>query len=228
MNKGRWGAIVAVFLSMLLIVACEKADFGKPDPEKPAPTPTPTDTTTIPVDTTKTPTDTTTTDTTQTPTLPDTIGGNVYLSVSLAKEYAERMETDTSFHVEANGVVGYIVGVLTGTTLSSADFTPPFASESNILISDNPIENNVANCMPVQLLNNTQFREELNLATNPNNYGRRIIVEGNITYYFRTYGIKPLTNYTWATDVKVDSTSTDNPKGNPTISSNPTIIEGGR
>ncbi len=199
---------------LITVGACEKADFGKPD-EKPTPTPTPTDT--INKDTTAT-----------VPSVQDTIGGNVYISVALAKLYAEGVAQDSSLVVNANGIVGYIVGVVNGTSLKDADFTPPFTRETNLLIADNPLENDVKNCMPVQLPINTSLRKELNLVSNPDNYGKRIIVEGTVTDYFKTIGINPLTDYMWVSDISDNDSVKVNPSGNPVISTNPELILGGR
>lgn len=147
-----------------------------------------------------------------------------YISVVQAKYYAETAMFDS---IDVNGIIGYIVGAVNGTSLLAADFTPPFTVKSNILIADNPLEKNVDKCMPVQLEKNTSFRDELNLADNPNNFGRKIIVEGVVSDYFRTYGMKPLTEYVWVT-ASSDTTKTDSSKKYPVISPNPEIIEGGR
>lgn len=147
-----------------------------------------------------------------------------YISVIQAKYYAETAMFDS---IEVNGIVGYIVGAINGTSLLAADFTPPFTAKSNILIADNPLENNVDKCMPVQLEKDTRFRDELNLADNPENFGKKLIVEGVVSDYFRTYGIKPLTEYAWVT-ASSDTTKTDSSKNNPVISPDPEIIEGGR
>ena len=147
-----------------------------------------------------------------------------YISVAQAKYYAETAMFDS---IDVNGIVGYVVGAINGTSLLAADYTPPFTVKSNILIADNPLEKNVDRCMPVQLEKDTRFREELNLADNPNNFGKKIIAEGVVSDYFRTYGIKPLTGYAWAT-APSDTIKADSLRNNPVISPNPEIIEGGR
>lgn len=152
----------------------------------------------------------------------DTLGR--YISVSQAKFYAETAMFDS---IDVNGIIGYIVGAINGTSLLAADFTPPFTVKSNILVADNPLEKDVDRCMPVQLERNTRFRKELNLADNPGNFGKKIIIEGVVSDYFRTYGVKPLTEYSWATTPS-DTTMADSSKGNPAISTNPEIIKGGR
>ncbi len=204
---------VLVVMVLITVGACEKADFGKP--EKPTPTPTPADT--ITKDTT-----------TIVPSVPDTIEGDVYISVALAKLYAEGVLQDSTLVVNANGIVGYIVGVVNGTSLKDADFTPPFSRETNLLIADNPLENDVRNCMPVQLPINTSLRKELNLVSNPNNYGKKIIVEGVVTDYFKTIGVNPLTDYQWVSDISDNDSIKVSPSGNPVFSTNSELILGGR
>ena len=185
----------------LFLVSCEKAPMSpanKPDvPE----TVNPSDTTALPK---------------------DSLGR--YITVAQAKVYAETALFDS---IDVNGIIGYIVGAINGTSLKAADFVPPFTTQSNILIADNPLENNVNKCMPIQLVKNTLFRKELNLADNPGNFGKKIIVAGVVSNYFKTYGIKPLTYYAWVAAYP-DTTKTDTVKGNPIISTNPEIIEGGR
>lgn len=196
--------VAFLFMIVAFFVSCEKSPLS--DPEKKPDIPQPVN-----------PTDT----------VARGDSADVYLTVLQAKAFAEKMQEDSTFTITANGIVGYIVGVINGTSLVAADFNPPFMVRSNILIADNPVENNVDKCMPVQLANNTSFRNELNLADNPANLGKKIIVEGSISDYFRTYGIKPLTSYQWVS-VGSDSTTTNPADNNPVISDKTEVIEGGR
>lgn len=156
----------------------------------------------------------------------DTAGsGKAYISVAQAFVYGDRMaEGDGSEVLTADGIVGYIVGDVNGISLGSAELAPPFNSESNILIADNPIEGDVGNCMPVQLKAGTDFRAELNLKAHPENYGRKLVVMGTITNYFKTYGVCSLTGYEWL----AEETQNNQADRLPVISATPQLIRGGR
>lgn len=156
----------------------------------------------------------------------DTAGRErVYISVAQAFVYGDRMaEGDGSEVLTADGIVGYIVGDVNGISLGSAELAPPFNSESNILIADNPIEGDVGNCMPVQLKAGTNFRTELNLKAHPENYGRKLVVMGTITNYFKTYGVCSLTGYEWL----AEETQNNQADRLPVISATPQLIRGGR
>lgn len=156
----------------------------------------------------------------------DTTGsGKAYISVAEAFVYGDHMaEGDGSEVLTADGIVGYIVGDVNGISLGSAELAPPFNSESNILIADNPIEGDVGNCMPVQLKAGTNFRTELNLKAHPENYGRKLVVMGTITNYFKTYGVCSLTGYEWL----AEETQNNQADRLPVISATPQLIRGGR
>lgn len=196
--------VAVIFLAAVMLAACEKA--GRYNPEKPNPISpdTPVDTFVV-----------------------DTSDGkkNTYISVAQALRYGSYMaEGDGSEVLTADGIVGYIVGDVKGISLSSAELAPPFNSESNILIADNPIESNVENCMPVQLKTGSSFREELNLKAHPENYGRKIVIMGTITNYFKTYGIRSLVKYIWWIDEGIQE-----PEDRlPAVSATPQLIRGGR
>lgn len=151
---------------------------------------------------------------------PDSVAS--VISVGMALTYAAMTVTDTAFTPpEFYGIAGYIVGDVEGLRISSARFSPPFSSQSNILIADSPTETNVDRCMPVQLKSSTQERDELNLRDRPENLGRRIVVSGVVAYYFNVFGIKPLYSYFQA-DTPGDTSSSLR------ISDEEELIEGGR
>ncbi len=152
--------VAFLFMIVAFFVSCEKSPLS--DPEKKPDIPQPVN-----------PTDT----------VARGDSADVYLTVLQAKAFAEKMQEDSTFTITANGIVGYIVGVINGTSLVAADFNPPFMVRSNILIADNPVENNVDKCMPVQLANNTSFRNELNLADN-REFGKKDNCRG---IYFRLF-----------------------------------------
>lgn len=92
-------------------------------------------------------------------------------------------------------VEGYIVGVMeTDVDPFTANFEGSWRTNSNMIISDNPDETNLNNCLIVQLPIGP-IREALNLATNPGNKGKLVKVLGNLEPYFSQAGIKSLTGY---------------------------------
>lgn len=201
---GSMRCVAVLFLVAVMLAACEKA--GRYNPEKPTPIlpDTPVDTFVV-----------------------DTSDGEkkVYISVAQAFRYGSYMaEGGGSEVLTADGIVGYIVGDVNGISLSAAELTPPFNSESNILIADNPIESNVESCMPVQLKAGSTFREELNLKAHPENYGRKIVIMGTITNYFKTYGIRSLVEYSWW----MNETPQEPKERLPVVSATPQLIRGGR
>ncbi len=88
-------------------------------------------------------------------------------------------------------VKGYIVGYVSGQVLSSgANFTADNCDVmTNILVAASASETNVDNCMPVQLPSGA-VRTGVNLKDNPGNYGKEILMYGNIEKYFGVTGIK--------------------------------------
>lgn len=125
---------------------------------------------------------------------------------------------------EANDVwvQGYIVGWIKGSSYSGAQFSAEGAGNTNLLIADSPTEKDVMNCMPVQLPGNSTTREDLNLQTHPENLGRKVKLAGDITYYFKTTGLKNANAYKWA-DATGEQPSDDKEEENDT--SGPTTIE---
>lgn len=89
-------------------------------------------------------------------------------------------------------VTGYIVGAM-----NSTDYVPEFGTTTvatNILLSDNADEQDIANCIIVQLPAG-DIRSTLNLADNPGNYKKQVKITGNIETYFKSAGLKTPTAY---------------------------------
>lgn len=88
-------------------------------------------------------------------------------------------------------VKGYVVGYVSGQVLASeATFTAEGCSvKTNILVAASASETNVENCMPVQLPTGA-VRNGVNLQDNPGNFGKEILLYGNIEKYFGATGIK--------------------------------------
>ncbi len=89
-------------------------------------------------------------------------------------------------------VKGYIVGYY-------QDYNPHFEGGgnqyANILIADSKDVNDVAKCVCVQLLSQTDARAALNLGDNPGNLGVEVSVFGDVMKYNTLPGIKNTSNY---------------------------------
>ena len=98
-------------------------------------------------------------------------------------------------------VKGYIVGTVPSSAsgkLELATFTADGAAASNILIADAADCKDYTLCVPIQLVNKTTIRTELNLADNPENIGKELTIAGSAEKYFNVMGIKAPTAYTLA------------------------------
>ena len=112
---------------------------------------------------------------------------------------AELMEAYASGDDIAKGatVVGYIVGCIDGSSISNAVFGNEVSEENggtNILLADDPYETNIDNCIPVQLPSG-DVRTALNLANNPGNYQKKVILTGDVEAYFNVAGLKKTSAY---------------------------------
>jgi len=92
-------------------------------------------------------------------------------------------------------VKGYIVGaVKSGITSISTnddiDYAPPFTLATNVLIADDPEENNYQNCLIVNLPAGSPLRSDVNLMDNPDNLGKWLSVNGTLRTYFGTAGLR--------------------------------------
>ena len=89
-------------------------------------------------------------------------------------------------------VMGYIVGAM-----NSTGYVPEFGTttiNTNILLSDNADEDNVENCIIVQLPSGS-IRSALNLVENPENFKKQVKITGSIEKYFQAAGLKSPTAY---------------------------------
>ena len=96
-------------------------------------------------------------------------------------------------------VEGYIVGSVSGSMKNGSIYTAENAVASNVLLADafpTGSEYDHLFCMPVELPDGSE-RDDLNLYDNPNNYHRKLCIEGDITQYYRVAGIKDITGYTF-------------------------------
>ena len=90
-------------------------------------------------------------------------------------------------------VSGYIVGG--DLTSTSASFSAPFQSRTNIVIGPKSTTSNRTSCMSVQLPAG-ELREALNLVDNPSNHGRKVLLKGNVVEaYYGMPGIRNITDF---------------------------------
>ena len=97
-------------------------------------------------------------------------------------------------------VKGYIVGWISGSSSSGAHFSYADASNTNLLLADSMQEKELAHSIPVELVSGSLRRKELNLRDNPANWGRHVLVKGNLTTYFKLVGLKSTVAYEWLND----------------------------
>lgn len=90
-------------------------------------------------------------------------------------------------------VCGYVVGG--DLSSSSASFTAPFTSRTNIVLGPRSSTTSRTSCLSVQLPSG-EIRDELNLVDNPSLLGRKISLRGDIVEaYYGMPGIKNITEY---------------------------------
>ncbi len=96
---------------------------------------------------------------------------------------------------KAAWITGYIVGGVDGKSITdNAVFSAATATTSNILISDNPNAQSIAECIPVQLPAGG-VRDALNLVSNPGNLGKKVKLNGSVEKYFGVAGFKTVTEF---------------------------------
>ena len=109
-------------------------------------------------------------------------------------------EAQTLGHGKDVWIEGYIVGCVSGSMKNGCNYTPQATAQSNILLADTfPTggENDYLQCLPIELPNNSVERDELNLYDNPDNYHRKIRIQGDITLYYKVVGMKEIEDYTF-------------------------------
>lgn len=96
---------------------------------------------------------------------------------------------------KAAWITGYIVGGVDGKSITdNAVFSASTATNSNILISDNPSTTSISECIPVQLPAGA-VRDALNLVSNPGNLGKKVKLNGSVEKYFGVAGFKAVTEF---------------------------------
>ena len=90
-------------------------------------------------------------------------------------------------------VKAYIVGCVSGKVYEEgATFSVLQDVKTNLLIAASASETDPSKCMPVQLPSGA-VRNGLNLADNPDNLGKEVLLYGNIEAYFKVPGLKSVT-----------------------------------
>jgi len=106
-------------------------------------------------------------------------------------EDGEQVETKSVSEAIANNegaarVEGYIVGHVVST--NNYSFEAPFMNDHNLLVADDPNEQDAENMLPVQIT--SQFRDDFGLETNPDLIGKLVRIEGDLETYFTVPGLK--------------------------------------
>lgn len=90
-------------------------------------------------------------------------------------------------------VSGYIVGG--DLTSSSASFSGPFSSRTNIVLGPRSSTSSRSSCISVSLPSG-EIRDEINLVDNPHLLGRKVFLRGDLVEaYYGIPGMKNLTDY---------------------------------
>jgi len=93
-------------------------------------------------------------------------------------------------------VEGYIVGSCTK-SIKNAVWEPPFSSDNAILLADEQGETDANKVISIQL-KTKEYKESIGLATNSNNYNKRIRFLGVKRKYLGIWGMKDLIQaYEW-------------------------------
>lgn len=105
-------------------------------------------------------------------------------------------------------IEGYIVGSVKSNSIKSGcEFTADVTAASNILLADTFLAGNEYDylyCMAIQLLHGSVERSDLNLYDNPSNYHRKVRIEGDLTQYISTPGMKEITGYAFTDEISYE------------------------
>lgn len=110
----------------------------------------------------------------------------------------DTMSVNDFYSAEIGKVVwvkGFIVGCATSSNGYKYELTQPFTCETAILLADKTDEKNYSHTMAIQLKNGSQIRKDLNLVSNPQNYGKRVVAFGVKEKYLKLPGMKTIYSY---------------------------------
>lgn len=116
-------------------------------------------------------------------------------------------EAQTLGHGKSVWVEGYIVGSVDRSMKSGCNFTAETDISSNILLADTfPTgdENDYLHCLPIDLTSSSA-RDELNLRYNPQNFHRKIRLQGTTKEYFKVTGLKDTDTYVFCDEITPES-----------------------
>ena len=111
-----------------------------------------------------------------------------------AKEYT--VNEALAAYVDGQKIPGIVKGYIVG-AMNSTSYVPEFGAttvKTNILLSDDPDEDAIENCIIVQLPSGS-IRNELNLVDHPEYFQKEIKITGSIEKYFQQAGLKSPTAY---------------------------------
>lgn len=113
-------------------------------------------------------------------------GGSMSDALTVSQAIASAGESDV-------WVSGYIVGG--DLTSSSASFSGPFSSRTNIVLGPRSSTSSRSSCISVSLPSG-EIRDEINLVDNPHLLGRKVFLRGDLVEaYYGMPGMKNLTDY---------------------------------
>lgn len=106
-------------------------------------------------------------------------------------------------------VEGYVVGTVKGSMANGCTLVPPFTTDTNILLADT-FPCSPGSCLPVELPQGSLYHYALNLVDNPTVYLEKRRIQGDLTTYFRTVGLRNvrIVAHPHDPDTPADSTST--------------------
>ena len=110
-----------------------------------------------------------------------------------------------------------MVGCVKGSMASGCNFTPEATTSSNILLADTfptGAEYDYLYCLPVELPNGSAERDALNLYDNPENYHRKVSVQGNLTLYFSVVGMKQMADFSFGEEDDDNGNDNENEEDN--------------
>lgn len=111
-----------------------------------------------------------------------------------AKEYT--VNEALAAYVDGQKIPGIVKGYIVG-AMNSTGYVPEFGAttvNTNLLLSDDPDEDAIENCIIVQLPSGS-IRNELNLVDHPEYFQKEIKITGSIEKYFQQAGLKSPTAY---------------------------------
>lgn len=108
-------------------------------------------------------------------------------------------------------IEGYIVGCVKGSMKSGCNYTAEATTTSNILLADTfptGSEHDYLYCLPVELPSG-DLRDLLNLYENPENYHRKVRIQGNLTLYYSVVGMKEISDYSFGNEDEDEDNNDD-------------------